>query len=181
MGSQETARSRRAFLTGRPAAKAAALKVRGLRPPWTLSESAFAAACTGCGDCVTACPEAILYIGADKLAAVDFRRGEGLCTFCGACAEVCPAPAFLAATARAAEAPWHWRAAVGTACLTNSGIMCQSCKDGCSDGAISFAYGAGRIPHPHVDLARCTGCGGCVAPCPAEAIALFELETAHGG
>ena len=178
MAAHETARSRRAFLTGRSADIAAAVKIHGLRPPWTLSESAFAAACTGCGDCVTACPEEILHIGADKLAAVDFRRGQGLCTFCGACAEICPAPAFLAGTARIVDAPWHLRATIGDACLTNSGVMCQSCKDACGDGAISFTYGASRIPQPAVDLARCTGCGGCVAPCPAEAITLFEREPA---
>nr|WP_298687506.1 ferredoxin-type protein NapF [uncultured Dongia sp.] len=179
MAAQDSARSRRAFLTGQSAATMATAKSHAPRPPWTLPESAFAAACTGCGECVTACPEGILYIDDSKLAAVDFRRGGNLCTFCGACAAICAEPAFLVATAREAEAPWHLRAAIGEACLTHAGVMCQSCKDACGDGAIRFVYGASRIPGPDIDLARCTGCGACAAPCPAEAITIFELEPIH--
>jgi ferredoxin-type protein NapF len=181
MAAHETARSRRAFLIGHSVATTATGKSHAPRPPWSFIESVFAVACTGCGACVTACPEDILYIDADKLAAVDFRRGGNLCTFCGACAEICAEPAFLAVTERAAVAPWHLRAMIGDACLTQSGVMCQSCKDACGDGAIRFAYGASRIPQPDVDLARCTGCGACAAPCPAEAITLFALEPTHAG
>jgi ferredoxin-type protein NapF len=56
--------------------------------------------------------------------------------------------------------------------------MCQTCKDACGDGAIRFVYAAGRIPEPQVDLDRCTGCGACVAPCPAAAIEIHGHEAA---
>jgi heterodisulfide reductase subunit A len=47
-----------------------------------------AAACTGCGDCVAACPFGAIAL-ADGAALVD---GAG-CKGCGACAPVCPADA----------------------------------------------------------------------------------------
>jgi ferredoxin-type protein NapF len=165
-------RSRRAFLFG---AEPERLADTAFRPPWALREI-FADLCTGCGACVTACPEAIVVLDEKTRAVVDFRRGAGLCSFCGACAEVCPEPVFLPAATRAVTPPWSLRAAIGDACLTRDGVMCQTCKDACGDAAIRFVYGAGRIPQPVVALDRCTGCGACVAPCPANAIAIRPAE-----
>lgn len=165
-------RSRRAFLFGAKSPR----EVKQL-PPWSLIEHAFAAACTGCGACIDACPEKILVIGADKLPSVDFGCGQQACTFCGTCADVCPEPAFHDAAARAVLPPWSWHAVVGDACLTQQGILCQSCKDACGEGAIRFAYGAARVAVPQIDLALCTGCGACAAPCPAEAITFHCAET----
>jgi ferredoxin-type protein NapF len=171
--------SRRAFLLGRRNAP----KPAAIRPPWALRESEFVTQCSGCGDCVDACPEGIVIIGADKLAAIDFRQGEGqgegLCTFCGACANACHDHAFLAAEERCNITPWAWRATIGEACLTQQGIMCQSCKDACPTGAITFRHQLGGVAQPSLSLAQCDGCGGCVAPCPVSAVTLMEIEAAH--
>lgn len=166
-------KSRRAFLFGAKPARDITQ-----RPPWSLAEQAFAAACTGCGACIDACPEGILVSGPDKLPSVDFNKGQQVCTFCGACADVCPEPAFNDAAARVTQPPWSWRALIDDACLTRQGVMCQSCKDACGDGAIHFAYGASRVAAPQIDLSRCTGCGACAAPCPAGAITFQWLEAA---
>jgi ferredoxin-type protein NapF len=158
-------RSRRAFLFGvesRPQVDTA------FRLPWALRE-VFAELCTGCGDCVGACPEGIVALDEKNRAIVDFQRGAGLCSFCGACADVCHEPIFAA---RATTAPWTLKVTIGDDCLTREGVMCQTCKDACGDGAIRFVYAAGRIAEPQVDLERCTGCGACVAPCPASAIVI---------
>jgi ferredoxin-type protein NapF len=165
--------SRRAFLFG---AKGEPQADTALRPPWSLPD-AFPDRCTGCGSCVTACPEEIVTLDEKNRAIVDFQRGAGLCSFCGACADVCPEPVFLTSAARAATPPWSLRVTIGAACLTHDGVMCQSCKDACGEDAIRFVYAAGCIPAPVVDLDRCTGCGGCVAPCPATAI---EIQPTAG-
>jgi ferredoxin-type protein NapF len=159
-------RSRRAFLFG---AEAEAQVDTAFRLPWALQD-VFADLCTGCGDCIGACPEGIVALDDKDRAVVDFQRGAGLCSFCGACADVCPAPIFATAAVRATTPPWTLRITIGADCLTQDGVMCQTCKDACGDGAIRFVYAAGRIPEPQVDLDRCTGCGACVAPCPASAI-----------
>jgi ferredoxin-type protein NapF len=164
-------RSRRAFLFG---AEADVQADAAFRLPWALRE-VFADLCTGCGDCVTACPEGIVTLDEKNRPVVDFRRGSGLCSFCGACADVCREPIF---SARTAMPPWTIRVIIGDDCLTHDGVMCQTCKDACGDGAIRFTYAAGRIAEPQVDLERCTGCGACIAPCPASAIEIHRIEAA---
>jgi ferredoxin-type protein NapF len=164
-------RSRRRFLFG--ADEEAQVQVdAAIRLPWALR----ADLCTGCGDCVGACPESIVTLDEKSRAIVDFRRGAGVCSFCGACAEACREPVFAAAAVRATTPPWTLRATIGADCLTQDGVMCQTCKDTCGDSAIRFVYAAGRIPEPSIDLDRCTGCGACVASCPAAAIEIRRIE-----
>ncbi|WP_374379773.1 ferredoxin-type protein NapF [Dongia sp.] len=169
--------SRRAFLLGRQGSGPS--KPKPVRPPWSLVERDFAAHCSGCGACIDACAEGIVFLDADKKAAIDFRRGAGACTFCGGCAEACNDGAFMTTDLRCSGTPWSWRAVIADTCLAQRGIACQSCKDACPADAIAFRYQAGGVATPDLALARCDGCGGCVAPCPAEAISLVEFEVAH--
>jgi len=152
---------RRSLLRGRPEQRAGPAP---LRPPWAAER--FSELCTGCGRCVEACPEGILVTGADGYPEVDFRRGSGECTFCAACVATCPEPAL----ADQGQAPWYIVAQIGTACLALSGVHCQSCGDACPESVIRFAHRLGGPPVPMIDSDGCTGCGACVAVCPAEAI-----------
>lgn len=68
-------------------------------------------------------------------------------------------------------------ATISVACLTKQGIACQSCRDACPQDAIRFRPRAGGPFLPEVDEALCNGCGACVAPCPAEAIAVAASQT----
>jgi len=145
-----------------------------VRPPWT-SAARIGAACTGCGACIAACPEGILTANEDQFLILDPRRG--LCTFCGDCAAACTHGVFDPALNPAQPL----RPAVSTACLEAKGIVCEICRDACPEGAIRIVRRAGRTAHPWIDDARCTGCGGCVAPCPAGAVALGGREPAHAG
>ena len=153
--------SRRDLLSGRPGRRPAPL------PPGVTAASL--AACTGCGACVSACPEAILQI-VDGRVSVDF--GHGGCTFCGACAAACAEPVFLAGAVMAHVA------AISGACLARAGIACMTCRDACPEDAIRFRPRAGGPFLPALDAGLCTGCGACIAPCPAAAIVTRQRETA---
>lgn len=157
--------SRRALLRGRLRAEPV------LRPPWALEEAAFTDACTGCGDCVRACPEQVLVQGAGGLPVFDPTLGE--CSFCTDCASACRVGVFGPVD----QAPWTLHAVVGSACLAANGVVCSSCRDACGVAAIRFAP-ARTVPIPEVLADRCTGCGACVAGCPTGAISLATTQGA---
>lgn len=163
--------SRRSFLrgafTGDPAGPATLP-----RPLGAWSEAVFAEACTGCGDCARACPEHLIRRDAAGLAFMDVSQSA--CTFCGACTEACETGALDADT------PFPWRAQAGAGCLSASGVQCRACEDFCDERAIRFRLQTGGRALPEIDTDTCTGCGACIAPCPADAITLIETRPASG-
>lgn len=164
---------RRAFLRGQ--------RLRGIpavqcRPPWAVDETVFTHACTRCGACVAVCPTGLLTRGAGGFPEVDFRQAH--CTFCADCAHACASQQQSASCQPIALAfspdlpPWALRATVGTACLPHQGVLCRSCEDHCKEGAIRFSLLRGNPAQPEVTESQCTGCGECVASCPAHAISM---------
>ncbi|MEX5328681.1 ferredoxin-type protein NapF [Pseudomonas paraeruginosa] len=138
------------------------------RPPWTAAD--FAARCTGCAACVEACPEAVLRIGAGRLAELDLSAAG--CSLCGECAQACRA-GLIGTGGRA----FPWVAAIGEDCLALAGIHCRSCQDACEPAAIRFRPAPGGVALAELDSQRCNGCGACLAPCPSQAIQLRALST----
>jgi ferredoxin-type protein NapF len=67
---------------------------------------------------------------------------------------------------------------IGDDCLTRAGIACMSCRDMCPEAAIRMQPRIGAPFHPVLDAALCTGCGACIAPCPADAIVPIRKEPA---
>jgi ferredoxin-type protein NapF len=149
---------KRRFLKGRLAPR-----TRVVRPPWS-RETTIATACTGCGACVRACPQEIIQLDAQGLPAIDFSAGE--CIFCGNCATACREPVFD----QAAPSAFLHVATIGAACFAARGIVCQSCGDACPESAIRFRLRVGAPPLPALLAELCTGCGACIAACPADAI-----------
>ncbi len=148
-------------------------KLRGgapqIRPPWSIPEPAFSESCDQCGHCIGNCPQKIVVPGIAGYPAVDFNRGA--CTFCGTCAESCTLGCF--APGRSAK-PWHIAASVGPACIEMQGVTCRLCQDACHLDAIHFRPKLGGGSAITVDRAACTGCGACVALCPAGAVKIAE-------
>lgn len=155
--------SRRGFLTG-----AQALPFRPLPPG---ADPISLKTCTGCGDCVTACPQNILHIAGGRVA-IRFDAG-GECTFCNACAAACPEPAFTAPAVMA-----HVMT-ITAACLARRGTTCMCCRDACPEQAIRMIPRIGGPFLPDLDARACTGCGACLSPCPVDAIAVTPKEPAH--
>lgn len=141
-----------------------------VRPPWVPLESDFTDICTTCGDCIAACPQKILARGRAGYPVVEFARGA--CNFCGACAEICPEKLYAARD----TTPWTIKARVGAECLSARGVTCRVCAEWCDARAIRFRLEVGGRAYPEISDNACTGCGGCVAVCPANAIAMEESE-----
>lgn len=143
------------------------LLTEAVRPPWT-DEAAIQQRCTGCGDCVSACPEAILIGGRDGGPIVSFDGGE--CTFCGACADSCQESVFDMAKAK----PWPMTISINKGCLLNSGVTCQLCTDSCDASALEFDLRVRPNGAVVLDADACTGCGACIAMCPVTAIEIDD-------
>ena len=151
---------RRAFLKG-----GSGRKTFVVRLPW-LASHRFVDDCTRCGECLAACPEKIIVASAGGFPSINFAQGE--CTFCGACADACPESLFD----RRRAAPWKLKASISGECLAKKRVMCRSCEDACAQKAIAFKPAPRRPPLPEINIADCTGCGGCVSVCPENAIAI---------
>jgi len=53
-------------------------------------------------------------------------------------------------------------------------IPCQPCEQSCPFNAITI--GSDIYKRPHLDFAKCTGCGICIAACPGQAIMVAMIE-----
>lgn len=141
-----------------------------LRPPWSHADALFTEACSLCGDCLTACPTGLLVKGRGGYPVVDFSKAH--CTFCGSCRDACKAGCFTDAAVGGAGIAWPLKASIGATCIESSGVMCRVCENACETAAIRFRPRLGGGSTASIDLAACTGCGQCVATCPAKAISI---------
>lgn len=141
------------------------------RPPWALPPEAFVELCDGCGRCAAACPERIIVMGPGGRPEIDFGRGG--CSFCGDCLELCQAGAL----ADRGGAPWTIGPRIASHCFSLQGVICRLCEDACEAPAFRFIPLIGGLAMPEVESALCSGCGACVASCPARAIEMQMDET----
>ena len=136
------------------------------RPPWSLQGEVFFDRCSRCDACAGACQTGLLRRGGDGFPFADFSVAA--CTLCGDCARACETGALSRD-----GAPWLFTAVIGDACLAYRRVECRVCGEVCQGtdaGAIRFRPVLGGVPRPEIDAAACTGCGACLAPCPADAI-----------
>ena len=138
------------------------------RPPGAVAERRFLAGCTGCNDCVKACPEnAIFSLAPDVSPGAGtpvMRPAERPCTMCDGtfpCVSACPEGVL--------EMPQGavWRLGlvqIDTArCLPFRGPECGACARLCPEGARgALTLRRGR---PVIDPELCVGCGLCIDAC----------------
>lgn len=67
-------------------------------------------------------------------------------------------------------------AVIAAHCLAETGAYCRTCGDACPEAAIRFLLQTRGRARADVDGDRCTGCGECLAPCPAGAIRLAPRD-----
>ena len=72
------------------------------------------------------------------------------------------------------------RVLVTDRCFAAIGVYCESCRDACDTGALSFVpqrgFGSRLVVAP--DL--CSQCGECTRVCPRDAIRVRPIEPARG-
>lgn len=136
--------------------------------PWIKDSQGFIANCTQCGNCISACPEKIISKGDGGYPNIHFNLGE--CTFCGSCADSCEEAIF----SDTEQSPWNKKAIITEQCLAFAEIYCRSCAESCQSQALTFQPGLSAAPQIDEDL--CSGCGACVAPCPAQAISIRSTD-----
>lgn len=141
---------------------------RHVRPPGALSEAAFLAACTRCGECSSACPvHAIAPLGTEHGLAAGTPALEVNVTACIMCADM---PCAAACPTDALEVPDDlWRSvkmsviAIDTErCITYRDVSCGVCARACPVGETALAIDG--LGHPVLGHA-CTGCGACINAC----------------
>lgn len=135
------------------------IKADVIRPPGAVAEVLFRQACTGCGDCVSACPESLIVLNGQR-PEIDFL--SNYCTRCEACIQACPTGVLHKTTFNINARP-----KLNHACQ-NSYMYCQSCADICQKNAIEW-----QINQPPILLNElCDGCAECAFVCPVNA---FEM------
>ncbi len=154
-------------------------------PPGSISGRHIREHCTGCGLCVSTCPNNIL------------RPSSGLMTFmqpemsyergycrpeCTLCSEVCPTGAILKISSEEKSAT-----KIGTAvwirerCVVETDdVNCGNCAQHCPAGAIEMISiddaddKSKKIPA--VNTERCIGCGACEYVCPSRPLSAIYVE-----
>jgi MauM/NapG family ferredoxin protein len=161
------------------APQAAAASSTALKPPGALVENtAFNAACIGCGLCGEVCPpRCIQFHRRDGGAAantpyIDPRAKS--CTLCGKCMIACPTDALnetalseinmgIAQIDRDACYPWVDRG------------ICGACVVVCPLGERAISFDFAGMYRPVVERG-CVGCGQCVEVCPHPSVPIRIVE-----
>ncbi len=156
---------------------------RYFRPPGAITEVAFLATCTRCGDCMPVCPvQAILKVPPSGGLAAGTPYIEPQTQPCIVCADMpctraCPTgalslPSDLWAGYRLGQLEF-----LAERCVTFHGTTCAVCAEACPVGPTALEMDSAG--HPVLKREGCVGCGVCVRACITSPPS-FELRAAEG-
>lgn len=128
------------------------------RPPTALEEKDFIESCTGCGECVSACPNGIITVR-NQLAELDIELSY--CSHCHECNRVCPTSALSHSVSDCSLRP-----EITSNCNPQTAFYCAECQYGCPVSAITIH----KNKKPTIALDLCNGCNLCHYHCPVSAI-----------
>ncbi len=165
--------------------KVVPVRATPLTPPGALSARHFARHCTACQLCVSHCPNDVLRPSGNLLTMMQptMSYERGYCRpECTRCSEVCPTDAIrpidvaVKSSTQIGHAVW-----VKDNCVVlRDGVSCGNCARHCPAGAIlmaPFDPDDDASPMvPHVDAAKCIGCGACEYLCPARPNTAIYVE-----
>jgi ferredoxin len=160
-----------------------------LRPPGAVGEDQFAGLCLRCGNCVRACPSAIIHPDtgiagfAGLLAPLVQYRHKYCLQDCCACTQVCPSGAIQKLSLGEKRQYVIGEALVdGSLCLvTLDRKDCDACVRACPFDAVKIHWDEERyIAYPLISTDKCNGCGACEVVCPTvdiKAIRVWKRTT----
>jgi ferredoxin-type protein NapG len=144
------------YLILRPQPALAGVLLPGALVPFEL----FRAACLRCGRCTAACPQHAIRQDNEGIPYIDGLGGW--CDLCMKCVPACPTFALRPVDPQTIK--------IGIAVIDHDRCIpwirtgCRLCYEKCLE--IQQAIWLDDSQRPHVDEARCTGCGACVYVCP---------------
>lgn len=135
-----------------------------IRPLGAVEESVFQRLCNQCGDCVTSCPQQILFM---TPTGPEMDLSFNHCTFCLECINHCQHQALTSLS----QTDTGWRPQFLNNCNARSSGNCEECADDCPQQAITIASKQLPSLSPH-----CNGCGECVSSCYGGAIVMRQAN-----
>lgn len=156
-----------------------------ITPPGSWSARHFYQHCTGCGLCISACPNNVLRPSTeiDRLMQPEMSYERGHCRpECTRCSDICPAGAIKPLTVEEKSAVKIGRAVwlKDNCVVLTDHVSCGNCARHCPAGAISIVPTDANDPKslkiPVVNDERCIGCGACEDLCPSRPFAAIYVE-----
>lgn len=131
-------------------------------PPGAANPEEFAAKCTNCQLCVSACKGKVLRPKSKKYETVHLEYGDNYCLYeCNACSGLCPTGALSPLTL----AEKQRRRIAMARFFKDKCVGCGLCAGKCPQGAIEIKETDGRRKAV-LSAQYCIGCGACVSACP---------------